>query len=1387
MKNKWDTIPGSEKTWLKICGLTILVFFIYAVLATGWVHAQTEVLPPKISNKANRVLYLKDLGVPGDSTDVTTALRTVFNSASGATVYFDTNRTYFVTDSLRIPVNCEVNMKGSKLCLEMGGAKAPLTMMSGSSIRNGIIDVDSLTAYSATGDYGSGIRVGQYIYNGTITEFNKITIENMVVSTEKNGGKAINVMGQVKNVNIRNINIATTDSMGTGIQCHWGMDTSTTDTLTYIPTNILIENIHMDSFTRNSADAIYLSGVQNVTVRNVVIETPNRGIVVYGGDYGIPHADPTYFNDSATAEGSGISLENIHITGVRTNGIRVDGSHSAIAGIDDKLKVKIDGCEIIGSDTTNTATGILLTHVDGVVITRCDISKVQLGVANGDNAYGVKVKDCEIHHNNHHGIQLTDDAANAPDRWLIEGSYFHNNSLGADDSNTFAGVYMHVSYHTTVMNCFFGDSTVAQGAETQRFGISQSASAGDGLFIGNHCFNAGDQAFNVRTDHNLCLYNTATTGMTTYAGVASYPDDIKVDTAGDGTNVVQTRNTIIQEGLNITLSMDNDTVTISGPASAGTADSMGIDTDGDGTVDNYLYSTVGGAFHLKEGSDITLTVTGDTVTIAGPASAGTADSIGIDTDGDLVINTYIYATGGPIGTISEKTGMIITTNNDTVYFATTLGTTITTDEVTDSTLTGADISSASNLNVARINTSDSIVINGGTSVKKLAFRYTDPSGNQNRWQLAPYTDSKFIIQSDSASNFMVFDARNDRIGILDLTPSYTLDVTGNGQFTTDLIIGDDMSADSGYFRVITAGGQNIDNDTSIASEGEAKDFIGGVIDTITTDTIPVADKAVLSDSTKAIDTTNIGFTTYLANHGGVGTVTNTILGDTLNRYFDTVHVNDSLALLRVEMRTVDTLYGDANSFSFYRNDTLFKYVGGQFSYEYYDGTTIVYEVTGAGLSYVDSAGKITDGVVDEADLYATNAATDNYLLSFDDATGGFTWVLAGTGTVTDGILTDTLNRYLDTASIHDSLNIIRGELGPFIDSTSLDTIETAHKAVLSDSTKAIDTTNTGFTTYLANHGGVGTVTNTILTDTLDSYLDTASVKDSLDIIRGDISDSIAIFIDSAAIHDSLDIVRGEAVLDANLTDSLNSYLDTASIHDSLDVVRGDISDSIAILIDSASIHDSLDIVRGEISDSIAIFIDSASIHDSLDILRGEVRDTIDVITDLDSGNVSADGLSMTDINWTYEWVYLIQVHGFDRALSDSIYLYDNVQYGDTLILLKDSAGNITANDQDTVRIAGYVPYACTIDSLEVMYMTGAELVDVYFNGPTLTTPSNLCDSNYWTSATDLTSAAWDTAQYTFTNDVAAVAGDRFSFKYIVNYGADNERLRIAWIRMRTKR
>jgi len=50
-----------------------------------------------------------------------------------------------------------------------------------------------------------------------------------------------------------------------------------------------------------------------------------------------------------------------------------------------------------------------------------------------------------------------------------------------------------------------------------------------------------------------------------------------------------------------------------------------------------------------------------------------------------------------------------------------------------------------------------------------------------------------------------------------------------------------------------------------------------------------------------------------------------------------------------------------------------------------------------GMGPSVSSAEITNGVILEEDLSATNSPTDNYLLSYDQSSGGFTWVVSPTG------------------------------------------------------------------------------------------------------------------------------------------------------------------------------------------------------------------------------------------------------------------------------------------------------------------------------------------------------------------------------------------------------
>jgi|GEM_PF-1740102 len=195
------------------------------------------------------------------------------------------------------------------------------------------------------------------------------------------------------------------------------------------------------------------------------------------------------------------------------------------------------------------------------------------------------------------GQMIFDDSANA---------FIFNKSVRAGALFSDANVYVNYNGGDETSYLYFYENGSITGAQLAWLDDS-------GTFYVSHPLKIGGSS-----EDSLA----ATKHYVDAAGGGGTSDSIGVDTDGNGTVDAYIYPSFIKKGANITLTVDTDTLTIAGPAGSGTADSMGVDTDGNGTVDGYLYSTVAGAFHLKKGSNVTLTVAGDTVTIAAAAGSG---------------------------------------------------------------------------------------------------------------------------------------------------------------------------------------------------------------------------------------------------------------------------------------------------------------------------------------------------------------------------------------------------------------------------------------------------------------------------------------------------------------------------------------------------------------------------------------------------------------------------------------------------------------------------------------------------------------------------------------------------------------------------------------------
>ena len=254
---------------------------------------------------------------------------------------------------------------------------------------------------------------------------------------------------------------------------------------------------------------------------------------------------------------------------------------------------------------------------------------------------------------------LTEGSSNLYDQALADSGNWSDGYAISNALDTFVRLGFDRSYFDTTGDSVIVIAVSEDAIVPSNLVDSNVAAIGDIVVISG----ASADSFAFKTVTELALVQTA-------SNVGNGTADVFKQKSG-----VDLEFYTLAEGANITLTTEGDSIVIAGPASAGTQDSIGVDTDGDGVVDGYMYSSVAGAAHIKKGTNITLTLTGDTVTIAGPAASGTADSMQVDSSGSGDYAT-VYSTSGYAFTLREGSGIDYTVDNDTVYIAATLGTSI---------------------------------------------------------------------------------------------------------------------------------------------------------------------------------------------------------------------------------------------------------------------------------------------------------------------------------------------------------------------------------------------------------------------------------------------------------------------------------------------------------------------------------------------------------------------------------------------------------------------------------------------------------------------------------------------------------------------------------------
>jgi len=421
-----------------------------------------------------------------------------------------------------------------------------------------------------------------------------------------------------------------------------------------------------------------------------------------------------------------------------------------------------------------------------------------------------------------------------------------------------------------------------------------------------------------------------------------------------------------------------------------------------------------------------------------------------------------------------------------------------------------------------------------------------------------------------------------------------------------------------------------------------------------------------------------------------------------------------------------------------------------------------------------------------AKLDASNVPTDSVILCYDDATSQFQWI-----------------PFADFKAKLDSTNVKDGSVAfKSLSAGTQDSISRSHVGVDTAADGTIDATVKYF-----KFKGSATWRKSVNGDTLEGTF-TGTGSGSVDTvwvynartggsrissianaitIRPPTDGSVTVTLsgDTAIFAASLgaDIVSGEIVNQTIVKADLDTttvftvaglFKINGNVADSAVVTKGYTDKSVGAKADTSSL-----MTAAALSDSLAKRALTSDFDNS----------TIDT-TSAGKFRIKAAGVSPTShIAWPTEYLQMVNVYGFNRALSDSIYLNDFVtsNNGDTTMLVVDSAGNITAGDRDTFSVCIDLPYNFKIDSLAFLYMNTGDsgVVDIDFRGPDLssgaTDPGG--DSSYWTSTTNRTSATWAAAGYLFSESVGGLAGQRYCLKIITDFRADNNRLRIAWIKL----
>jgi hypothetical protein len=387
-------------------------------------------------------------------------------------------RTYVINDELQTGA-CKIWLNGSTLDFQLVGQKKLLTLLSDVHLSGGRLEQNG----SAGGLAISGFQMPVYGVDSK-----NIELLDLHFGGTLGNQAAIGFYGDVNNHRIEGITFDSSVPFGQGVIYHWlcadgGLNASGAN-LTNHPRNISIKNVEGGTFTNAGAltSAVFLSGCYNVTVDNVYLDTSNRLITVYPGDYANEFAnarDASFINDNIVITNPAIRVANVV-------GIHTTGKGILSANITD-TNVSVINPQLRGNSTNSF--GIFSSYSRGVkVFGAGKVWANQYNIALGESVKKFQMDGIEVTEGLNRGVSCGSGNAIDNEQIYITNCRIHNNNLANDSIESSSGIYLERTKSAFIRANTFG---LIGGPEKQYRSVSVANTCNNIHLGGNHTYSAG--------------------------------------------------------------------------------------------------------------------------------------------------------------------------------------------------------------------------------------------------------------------------------------------------------------------------------------------------------------------------------------------------------------------------------------------------------------------------------------------------------------------------------------------------------------------------------------------------------------------------------------------------------------------------------------------------------------------------------------------------------------------------------------------------------------------------------------------------------------------------------------------------------------------------------